>query len=157
MFLDKETFKNDYKRKLISLYRESVEDANDTLKYMALGSLIKDYMANDWHDTEVKYEREKRKQVYYFSLEYLIGRLMDASLVNLGIRDVVEEGLKDFGVELKSLEEIEPETGIDKLIPLIFPVPVLAAIAILVEPDVLYLFALSFAFLSRSILSCSAF
>ena len=56
MFLDKETFKNDYKRKLISLYRESVEDANDTLKYMALGSLIKDYMANDWHDTEVKYE-----------------------------------------------------------------------------------------------------
>ena len=62
MYLDKETFKNDYKRKLISLYRESVEDANDTLKYMALGSLIKDYMANDWHDTEVKYEREKTKQ-----------------------------------------------------------------------------------------------
>ena len=112
MFLDKETFKNDYKRKLISLYRESVEDANDTLKYMALGSLIKDYMANDWHDTEVKYEREKRKQVYYFSLEYLIGRLMDASLVNLGIRDVVEKGLKDFGVELTSLEEIEPDAGL---------------------------------------------
>ena len=98
MYLDKETFKNDYKRKMISLYRESIEDANDTLKYMALGSLIKDYMANDWHDTEVKYEREKTKQVYYFSLEYLIGRLMDASLVNLGIRDVVEAGLKDFGV-----------------------------------------------------------
>ena len=112
MFLDKETFKNDYKRKLISLYRESIEDANDTLKYMALGSLIKDYMATDWHDTEVRYEREKRKQVYYFSLEYLIGRLMDASLVNLGIRDVVEEGLRDFGVELKSLEEVEPDAGL---------------------------------------------
>jgi len=112
MYLEKETFKNDFKRKLISLYRESVEDANDTLKYMALGSLIKDYMANDWHETEVRYEREQRKQVYYFSLEYLIGRLMDASLVNLGIRDVVEAGLKDFGVELKSLEEVEPDAGL---------------------------------------------
>lgn len=62
MNLRKETFIEDYKRKMISLYRESVEQAGTTLKYLALGSLMMDYMASAWHDTEVKYEKEKRKQ-----------------------------------------------------------------------------------------------
>lgn len=112
MNLSIESFKNDYKRKLISMYRESVDEASDLLKYMTLGSLIMDYMATDWHDTEVRYEDTKCKQVYYFSMEFLIGRLMDAALINLGIRDTVQEGLKELGMELSSLEDIEPDAGL---------------------------------------------
>ncbi len=112
MNLDKEKFIKDFKRKMISLYREAVEDAGDTLKYLALGSLLMDYMAGAWHDTDVKYETEKRKQVFYFSMEFLIGRLMDAALINLGIKSVVEEGLREFGTELSRLEEIEPDAGL---------------------------------------------
>ena len=112
MNLRKETFIEDYKRKMISLYRESVEQAGTTLKYLALGSLMMDYMASAWHDPEVKYEKEKRKQVYYFSMEFLIGRLMDAALINLGIKSVVEDGLKELGISLSALEEIEPDAGL---------------------------------------------
>ena len=82
------------------------------MKYLALGSLLMDYMAGAWHDTDVKYETEKRKQVFYFSMEFLIGRLMDAALINLGIKSVVEEGLREFGTELSRLEEIEPDAGL---------------------------------------------
>ncbi len=110
MNLDKEKFKRDYKKKMISMYRESLEEAGNTLKYMALGSLLMDYMANDWHNTDVKYETEK--QVYYFSMEFLIGRLLDAALINLGIKSVVEEGLRELGTELSLLEEIEPDAGL---------------------------------------------
>ncbi|MFR1519184.1 MAG: glycogen/starch/alpha-glucan phosphorylase, partial [Clostridia bacterium] len=112
MELNKEKFKTDYKRKMISLYRESVENAGDSLKYMALGSLLMDYMASAWHDTEVKYETEKCKQVYYFSMEFLVGRLMDAALLNLGIKEAVQEGLLELGTELAKLEEIEPDAGL---------------------------------------------
>lgn len=112
MTLDKETFKSDFKRKLISMYRESVEEAGDTLKYMALGALMMDYMAEAWHETETKYQTDGRKQVYYFSLEFLIGRLMDSALINLGIRDAVEEGLRELGTDLKALEDIEPDAGL---------------------------------------------
>ena len=114
MNLQKETFIEDYKRKMISLYRESVEQAGTTLKYLALGSLMMDYMAAAWHDTEVKYEKEKRKQVYYFSMEFLIGRLMDAALINLGIKSVVtavSEGLQRALLTLwRRLESPERES-----------------------------------------------
>ncbi len=112
MILDTETFKSDFKRKLITMYRQSVDTAGDTLKYMALGSLMMDYMSGAWHETETRYQSECRKRVYYFSLEFLIGRLMDSALINLGIRDVVYEGLKELGTDLKLLEDIEPDAGL---------------------------------------------
>ena len=39
--------------------------------------------------------KEDRKQVYYFSIEFLMGRLMSSNLLNLGIREVCEEGLDE--------------------------------------------------------------
>lgn len=112
MDLNKEAFKRDYQNKLISMYQESVEDASETVQYLALGALIRDYMAGDWHATEVRYEKDRVKQVYYFSMEFLIGRLMDAALINLGIREVVAAGLQDFGIPLRALEEVEPDAGL---------------------------------------------
>lgn len=100
MYLDKESFKQDFKSK------------TNMTEYEALGSLVMDYMDKAWHETEIKYNEENRKKVYYFSLEYLIGRLMDSVLINLGIRDVVDEGLKELGISLSELEEEEPDAGL---------------------------------------------
>ncbi len=112
MYLNREDFKRDFREKLLQLYRTGVEDATDTERYIALGTLIKEYMAMDWYKTETDNFNRKRKSVYYFSLEFLIGRLMDSALINLGIRDVVESGLKEMGIPLKELEEIEPDAGL---------------------------------------------
>lgn len=112
VLIDKETFKADYKRKLISMYQKSVDEARPLTQYMALGSLIRDYLAEDWHNTESARSRSEEKQVFYFSLEFLIGRLLDSILVNLGIRDVVSEGLSELGVRYPCLEDIEPDAGL---------------------------------------------
>ena len=110
--ITKETFKKDYENKIINLYRVSPEDASPLTRYLALGALLRDYMARDWHETAIKRDKERRKQVYYFSMEFLIGRLMDAALINLGIRDTVYDGLKEMGLDLPSLEELEPDAGL---------------------------------------------
>ena len=34
------------------------------------------------------------------------------NLINLGIRDVCEEGLKDLGLSLKLMEDVEPDAGL---------------------------------------------
>ncbi len=112
MVLDKNTFKRDFEAKLLQLYRTDVVSSTDTEKYIALGNLLREYMTVDWYKTEERNRKEKKKNVYYFSLEFLIGRLMDSALVNLGIKDVVTEGLADMGITLKALEEIEPDAGL---------------------------------------------
>lgn len=112
MQLDKETFKRDFQAKLVLLSRTDVDSATEMEKYIALGSLLREYMAADWYRTEHRNRKEKRKTVYYFSLEFLIGRLMDSALLNLGIRDVVAEGLEELGLRLDLLEEIEPDAGL---------------------------------------------
>ncbi len=112
MQLDKEAFIRDYKSKIVTMFRETADEASSEEKYLALGALIRDYMAAAWLETEKRDRNEKRKHIYYFSMEFLIGRLLDSALVNLGIRDAVEEGLSEFGIELKRLEDEEPDAGL---------------------------------------------
>ena len=112
MRLDKETFKKDYEESLLRLYRIGIGESTDTERYIALGTLLKEYMARDWYTTETRSFEQKKKTVYYFSMEYLIGRLMDSAMINLGIRGAVAEGLAEMGIDLRSLEEVEPDAGL---------------------------------------------
>ncbi|MBO4326744.1 MAG: glycogen/starch/alpha-glucan phosphorylase [Clostridia bacterium] len=112
MQLGRDTFIRDYKNKIVTMFRESFEEAGTEERYLALGALIRDYMAPDWLITEKKDRAEHRKQVYYFSMEFLIGRLLDSALVNLGIKDVVRDGLAELGLELPSVEAAEPDAGL---------------------------------------------
>ena len=43
--------------------------------------------------------------MYYFSMEFLIGRLLTSNLMNLGIYDIVKEGLADLGLDINKLED----------------------------------------------------
>ncbi len=112
MVLDKEQFKQDFQNKLMLMHRKGIDTASETEKYIAFGTLVREYMSKDWYETDKRNHEEKRKSVYYFSLEFLIGRLMDSALINLGIRDVVEEGLSDLGIKLATLEDVEPDAGL---------------------------------------------
>jgi starch phosphorylase len=110
--IDKETFKKDFKRKLMTMFAEELTDSSTLHKYFALGGLIKDYVAERWMRTNKQYRENGEKQVYYFSMEFLIGRLLSSNLLNLGIRDVCEKGLRELGIELADLEEEEVDAGL---------------------------------------------
>ena len=54
-----------------------------------------------------KKERGQRRHAYYFSAEYLIGRLVYSNLYNLGILEELKTLFAEKGVDLACLEEIE--------------------------------------------------
>lgn len=112
MYLIKEKFKSDYKRKLMNTFAENIEDSSKLHKYFALGGLIRDYVTENWVNTNNYYFTSGEKQVFYFSMEFLIGRLLGSNLLNLGIRDICEDGLKDLGIDLNELEEMENDAGL---------------------------------------------
>jgi starch phosphorylase len=110
--LDKETFKKAYENKYKNLHGEEIEEGNNQQRYEALGSLIRDYVIRIWMNTNKKYNISGEKQVYYFSMEFLLGRLLGDVLMNLGIMQVCKEALADFNIDLRELEELEQDQGL---------------------------------------------
>ena len=112
MQITKEQIKQDYLKRLTFTFAEGVNEASIDHKYMALGKLIKDYVTEGWAETNRAYTNNKYKQTYYFSMEFLIGKLLDTYLINLGIRDLCSEALAELGIDLDELAAMEPDAGL---------------------------------------------
>ncbi len=112
MAVSKDRFKEDYLKKLMTMYAKSFEEASNNDRYSALGSLIRDYAAENWVNTKEEYLSRNVKQVYYFSIEFLLGKLLGNNLVNMGLEKVCEEVLQELGTTLKEIKSAEPDAGL---------------------------------------------
>ena len=106
-----EGFKREFTRIAEEMFETSPEKLADKDKFAVLANLVN-------HESALRREafydpsEPVGKKVYYFSMEFLIGKLMENYLINLGIRDQAAEGLKAFGCELEDLCNIEPDPGL---------------------------------------------
>lgn len=112
IYINKNSLKKDYKRKFLEINGKELEDGTKEQQYEALGSLIRDYVAKEWLNTNNKYKETGEKQVYYFSMEFLLGRLLGSSLMNLRIRDICREALLELNIDLNELENLEQDQGL---------------------------------------------
>lgn len=112
IYINKNSLKKDYKRKFLEINGKELEDGTKEQQYEALGSLIRDYVAKEWLNTNNKYKETGEKQVYYFSMEFLLGRLLGSSLMNLRIRDICREALLELNIDLDELENLEQDQGL---------------------------------------------
>ncbi|MGL4847680.1 MAG: glycogen/starch/alpha-glucan phosphorylase [Clostridium sp.] len=110
--IGKEEFKKAYLKKFLEIHGEEPGEGNSYKKYEALGSLVKDYVGEKWVQTTKRYNNSGEKQVYYFSMEFLLGRLLGDALLNLGLRDVCREALKELNIDLDELENLEHDQGL---------------------------------------------
>jgi len=112
MFKNKEEFKKNYLEKFAEVEGKTLDEGTAWEQYQALVMLIKDNVSRYWAETNNAYAKDKEKQVYYFSMEFLIGRLLSYYLINLGIREQVEAGLGELGIALDTLIEEESDAGL---------------------------------------------
>ena len=112
MFTNKEEFKEAFKARLIETYGTTVELTHPTERYMVLGEMTRDYASVNWKDTKEAIRNQEAKQVYYFSMEFLLGKSLTNNLKNLGIYDMVFEGLKELGIDYQDLADIESDAGL---------------------------------------------
>ena len=73
---------------------------------------IRDRMMDRWMETMRTYYRQDSKRVYYLSLEFLIGRTLMNSLLNLGIYDEVKQAIAAIGLDLDEICEAEPDAAL---------------------------------------------
>ncbi|MBQ5866654.1 MAG: glycogen/starch/alpha-glucan phosphorylase [Oscillospiraceae bacterium] len=86
-------------------YDVSLKDASAEELHEALGKSVMMAISDNWSHS--KKTRETQRKAYYFSAEYLIGRLVYSNLFNLGILDEMKKVFAERGVDLAILEDIE--------------------------------------------------
>ncbi len=112
VFKTKDSFTKAFKERLKKTYYKEVSDSTIRERYNVLGTLVKEEVSKDWLNTEKLIEKKDEKKVYYFSMEFLLGRLITNNLMNMGIREVCEEGFNDMGFDLNEVEDYESDPGL---------------------------------------------
>src|SRR5574344_651318 len=112
MFSNTEVFKQAFKLRLAEKYSNTIEDSHITEQYDILGEMIRDYANYDWRNVLKEVKSEDKKQLIYFSMEFLMGRLMSNNLQNLGIYDIAKQGLAELGIDLNKVEDQESDAGL---------------------------------------------
>ncbi len=112
MFKSKAEFKEEFSKRLAEKYGKNVKDSHISERYDILGELVRDYAGNYWRQTREYVLKNKEKQLIYFSMEFLIGKLMHSNMMNLGIYEIAEQGLKELGIDIKELEDEEHDAGL---------------------------------------------
>ena len=109
IFESKKDFIKQYRGMCREKYGKHYEDCREYERYAALAELI----ANKANAAKPDAHLSSKKCVYYFSLEFLIGPLLDNYLLNFGIRDMVEEACEELGTPLDDLiaKEVDPGLG----------------------------------------------
>ncbi|MEN8200281.1 MAG: glycogen/starch/alpha-glucan phosphorylase [Thermodesulfobacteriota bacterium] len=80
--------------------------------YKALAYTLRDIMTEKWIKTQKSYYEKGKKRVYYLSLEFLIGRSLHNSIINLGIYGQVKQAVEELGYDLSVLAEEEEDAAL---------------------------------------------
>ncbi len=108
--LNKNDFRQEFRVNVEKLYGKKYDDASKREKYGALSKTIMEKIQQDWIETNEK--NKTRRNAYYLSAEFLIGRSMGNNLLNLGVLDEVKDVLKELDIDFDELENYEDDAAL---------------------------------------------
>ena len=112
MKFNKEDFKTEVVNNLKSIYRKTIDDASKQQIFQAVAYAVKDYIIDRWIATQKEFEKQDAKTVYYMSMEFLMGRALGNSMINLTCYNEVREALEELGFDLNVIEDQEPDAAL---------------------------------------------
>lgn len=110
--MDAKSIKLDCQRHMRHTLAKDKFSATDWDYYRTVVFTALDRMHDRWLETQRQYYEQDVKRVYYISMEYLIGRLLDNALINLGIKDEVRKALEELGLDYDQVRESEWDAGL---------------------------------------------
>ncbi len=111
-FQNKDTFKESFLNELKHEFHVELKDSTVYQRYTVLAKLLDQTLKTDFDKTEKHIREHHMKKAIYFSMEFLMGRLITNNLQNSGHYDVVKEAFNDLGIDLNEVEEAEVDAGL---------------------------------------------
>lgn len=109
---DMKKIKENFLNKLEIQFNVAPNQASDKQIYQALSAIIVEELKKKRQKYINKVHSDGKKQVYYLSMEFLMGRSLKTSLYNLEIVKDVEKMLKEYDIRLDDIYEYEPDAGL---------------------------------------------
>lgn len=110
--MDVDSFREDIKQHLHYTLAKDKFSSTEWDHYRSVVLAVMDRLHDRWIKTQQNYYQQKSKRVYYLSMEYLIGRLMDNMLINLGLQDAAAEAIEGLGLDYDKVREAEVDAGL---------------------------------------------
>jgi glycogen phosphorylase len=101
-----------YERHLMFDHVVEPQAASLRERFEAVARSLRDLLVPRWLQTDATYDQANPKQVYYLSMEFLIGRSLTNNLTNLLVEPIAREVLQREGLDLVELAEQEPDAGL---------------------------------------------
>jgi starch phosphorylase len=102
-----------YDRHVVFDHVVPMDAATQRERFEAVARTLRDVLAQRWIKTAETYDRKNPKQVYYLSMEFLIGRSLANNITNLGVDAFVREDLQsDPRQDWTEVRESEPDAGL---------------------------------------------
>ncbi|MBL9048096.1 MAG: glycogen/starch/alpha-glucan phosphorylase, partial [Tabrizicola sp.] len=79
---------------------------------MALSHAIRDRIVDPWFASTRRTWAGDSKRVYYLSMEFLIGRILEDATINLGLYDAARDAMASFGQDIRSVIDDEPDAAL---------------------------------------------
>ena len=102
--------------KLTSEYGVELSVASNQQIYRSLALICRQMMSENHKKFQSKAIGTGTKQVYYLCMEFLMGRSLKTSLLNLGLDEVAKKALSDADINIDSIFEEEPEGAADTVV-----------------------------------------
>lgn len=104
--------KHDVVDRLTYLVGKNPVTANNRDWFNAAAYVVRDHMVDHWMSTTRNYYHHDVKRVYYFSLEFLMGRTLMNSMLNLNLDEPTRTALNEIGVEMDDIRSMEYDAGL---------------------------------------------
>lgn len=110
--ITKEELKQRIVENVKTLSRKKIEHATPEQIYQALTISIRNIIADSWIKTDEAYDEKPAKVMYYLSMEFLMGRFLGNTVINLSLDETVKEVLDELKIDYNLLEDAERDPGL---------------------------------------------
>ncbi|MFZ3576852.1 glycogen/starch/alpha-glucan phosphorylase [Virgibacillus sp. DJP39] len=107
-----DTFVKAISLKIETEYDRKVENASISDIFYVVSSIVNQEIKGSWYNTNENYQEKQPKQIYYLSMEFLIGSLLKSNLLNSGMAEICDRSLIQLGFDPAEVYKEEHDPGL---------------------------------------------
>ena len=109
---NKKAFKESVLYNVKNLFRKTIDEASPLQVFQVVAYSVKEVVMDEWIVTHKEYAKQDAKTVYYLSMEFLMGRALGNTIINICAHDEIKEVLDELGFDLNVIEDQEPDAAL---------------------------------------------